>query len=166
MVAKHGEIKPDLARDIAKVALVERHTGSGKVQVGLVHGFGFTEPCGLASTVAHDCHQMIVVGTDESDMALAANRLVELGGGQVVVTRGKIVGEVALPIAGLVSNARAEIVAQGAQSVLNGFVACGCKLNNPNMQMSLMALVVIPELRISDLGLVDVNRFQIVDVLE
>lgn len=166
MNVKHGEIKPDIARDIAKVALVERHTGSGKIQVGLVHGFGFTEPCGLASTVAHDCHQMIVMGTDESDMALAANRLVETGGGQVVVSCGKIIGEVALPIAGLVSNNRAENVAAGVQSVLDGFVACGCKLNNPNMQMSLLALVVIPELRISDLGLVDVNHFQIVDVLE
>jgi adenine deaminase len=161
-----GEIKPDRTRDIAKVALVERHSGSGRVQVGLVHGFGFSEPCGLASTVAHDCHQMIVVGTDENDMALAANRVAEMGGGQVVVCRGKIIGEVALPIAGLVSNSRAEVVAAGAQTVLDGFVACGCKLNNPNMQMSLMALVVIPELRISDLGLVDVKRFQIIDVLE
>jgi len=166
MLVRHGEIHPDIPRDIAKVALVERHTGSGKVMVGLVHGFGFSEPCGLASTVAHDCHQMIVVGTEESDMALAANRLAELGGGQVVVSRGKIIGEVALPIAGLVSNQPAAQVAAGAQSVLDGFVACGCKLNNPNMQMSLLALVVIPELRISDCGLVDVNRFQVVDVLE
>ena len=166
MTARKGEIKPDLAHDIAKIALVERHTGSGQVQVGLVHGFGFDQPCGLATTVAHDCHQMIVVGTDESDMALAANRLAELGGGQVVVRRGKLIGEVALPIAGLVSNDPAVEVAARAQTVLDGFVACGCTLNNPNMQLSLLALVVIPELRISDKGLVDVQRFQIVDVLE
>jgi adenine deaminase len=145
---------------------VERHRPSGKVQVGLVHGFGFTQPCGIASTVAHDSHQMIVIGTDEEDMARAANRLMQTGGGQVVISRGEILGEVQLPIAGLISSAPAEQVARQAESVLEGFRACGCRLNNPNMQMSLLGLVVIPELRISDLGLVDVRRFQIIDVLE
>ncbi|MBI4926818.1 MAG: adenine deaminase [Anaerolineae bacterium] len=161
-----GEIRPDMARDLAKVALVERHTGSGTVQVGLVRGFGFSEPCGLATTVAHDSHQMIVIGTDEADMARAANRLALTGGGQVVVRRGEVIGEVNLPIAGLISNEPAELVARKAESVLAGFRACGCKLNNPNMQMSLLGLVVIPELRISDKGLVDVRRFTVVDVLE
>lgn len=162
----NGEIQVDLSRDLAKVALVERHRPSGKVQVGLVHGFGFTQPCGIASTVAHDSHQMIVIGTDEEDMARAANRLMQTGGGQVVISRGEILGEVQLPIAGLISSAPAEQVARQAESVLEGFRACGCRLNNPNMQMSLLGLVVIPELRISDLGLVDVRRFQIIDVLE
>jgi adenine deaminase len=161
-----GEIRPDMTNDLAKLALVERHKGSGAVQVGMVQGFGFSEPCGLASTVAHDCHQMIVMGTDENDMAQAANRLAQTGGGQVVVRRGEIIGEVNLPIAGLISNEPAEQVARQAETVLAGFRACGCKLNNPNMQMSLLALVVIPELRISDKGLVDVRRFQVVDVLE
>ncbi len=162
----NGEIQVDVSRDLAKVALVERHQPTGKVQVGLVHGFGFTQPCGIASTVAHDSHQMIVIGTDEEDMARAANRLMQTGGGQVVISRGEILGEVQLPIAGLISNAPAEQVARQAESVLEGFRACGCRLNNPNMQMSLLGLVVIPELRISDLGLVDVRRFQIIDVLE
>ena len=161
-----GQICPDLARDLAKVALIERHKGTGVVQVGLVHGFGFNLPCAVGSTVAHDSHHMIVVGTDENDMALAANQLARRGGGQIVVRQGEVIGRVDLPIAGLMSNERAETVAEQAAAVLNGFVACGCQLNNPNMQLSLLALVVIPELRISDLGLVDVTRFEFIPVLE
>jgi adenine deaminase len=165
-VAENGEIQPDLERDLALVALVERHQGSGRVQVGLVQGFGFDIPCAIASTVAHDSHHMIVVGTDPGQMAQAANALAKMGGGQLVIARGDIVGQVALPVAGLLSTERAETVARQAATVLAGFQACGCQLNNPNMQLSLLALVVIPELRISDLGLVDVTRFQIIPVVE
>lgn len=161
-----GEVHVDMQRDLAKVALVERHTGSGQVTVGLVNGFGFTEKCAIASTVAHDSHHMLVVGTDEADMAEAANSLARSGGGQVVVKGGQVIGQVELKIAGLMSNERAEVVAQKAASVLQGFRACGCRLNNPNMQLSLMALVVIPALRISDKGLVDVKKFEVVPVLE
>lgn len=161
-----SEIHPDIKKDLAKVAVVERHTGSGRVQVGLVHGFGFDIPCAIASTVAHDSHQMIVVGTDENNMAIAVNELAKLGGGQIVIRQGEVVGQVSLPIAGLMSNEPAEVVARRAATVLYGFRACGCQLNNPNMQLSLLGLVVIPELRISDLGLVDVNQFKIVPVLE
>jgi adenine deaminase len=166
VTAHQGEVVADLAQDIAKLALVERHTGKGGVQMGLVHGFGFDGPCGLATTVAHDSHQMIVVGTDDNDMAVAANRLRDLNGGQVVVKKGEVIGEVALPLAGVVSTQPADSVTAGAQSVLDGFLSCGCGLNNPNMQLSLLALVVIPELRISDRGLVDVNHFRVIDVLE
>jgi len=161
-----GEIKPEIKRDIDKIALVERHHASGKVQVGLVSGFGFSRPCAIATTVAHDSHQMIVVGTDEEDMALAANTLAECGGGQVVVSQGKVLGKVELPIGGLMSNERAEVVDRKAASVLEGFKLCGCELNNPNMQLSLLGLVVIPELRISDLGLVDVTKFDFIPVIE
>ena len=164
--AVDGELKVDLEKDVAKIALVERHRGTGGVEVGLVSGFGFTEPCGLATTVAHDSHHMIVIGTDEADMALAANKLAEINGGQAVVSRGKVIGLVELPIAGLMSNERAEVVAEKAATVLEGFVKCGCTLNNPNMQMSLLALVVIPELRISDLGLVDVTKFEFIPLVE
>ena len=160
------EVRADLERDIAKIALVERHKGTGGVQVGLVHGFGFDAPCAVASTVAHDSHHMIVVGTDETDMAMAANELARVGGGQVVIKQGKAIGLVELPIAGLMSTERADVVAGKAATVLQGFRACGCQLNNPNMQLSLLALVVIPELRISDLGLVDVTKFDFVPVLE
>jgi adenine deaminase len=163
---KEGELQVDIRRDLAKIALVERHHGTGNVQVAFVSGYGFTAPCAVASTVAHDSHHLIIVGTDESCMAMAANRLTETGGGQVVVRDGKIIGEVQLPIAGLMSNERADVVAHKAASVLEGFKACGCELNNPNMQLSLLGLVVIPELRISDKGLVDVTRFEIIPVVE
>jgi len=161
-----GEIQVDLNRDILKVALVERHKGTGGVIVGLVHGFGFSERCAVASTVAHDSHHMIVVGSDESMMAQAVEVLEKSGGGQVVIKDGNIVGQVELPIAGLMSNQRADVVAQKARKLLEGFNRCGCKLNNPNMQLSLLALVVIPELRISDVGLVDVSNFKIIPVVQ
>jgi adenine deaminase len=164
--AEDGEIKVDLERDLVKIALVERHKGSGEVVVGLVSGFGLGEKCALGSTVAHDSHHMIVVGTDEEQMALAANQLSEMNGGQVVIKDGEVIGSVALPIAGLMSTKRADIVAEEASSVLDGFKACGCSLENANMQLSLLALVVIPELRISDLGLVDVTKFEFVPVVE
>jgi adenine deaminase len=99
-------------------------------------------------------------------MAAAANKLVEVGGGQVVVKNGKVIGLVELGIAGLMSRERADVVAKKAETVLAGFRSCGCKLNNPNMQLSLLALVVIPELRISDKGLVDVTKFEFIPVLE
>jgi adenine deaminase len=161
-----GEIKVDMARDIIKVALVERHRGTGAVTMGLVSGFGFDTKCAVASTVAHDSHHMLVVGTDEESMAVAANSLRRSGGGQVVVKKGRVIGKVELKIAGLMSNEKADIVAKKAETILKGFQACGCKLNNPNMQLSLLALVVIPELRISDKGLVDVTKFNFVPVLE
>jgi adenine deaminase len=163
---ENGEVKVDISRDLAKIALVERHKGTGGVTVGLVNGFGFTERCAIATTVAHDSHHMIVVGTDESDMALATNKLGEVNGGQVVVKDGEVIGLVELPIAGLMSNERAGTVAEKAATILRGFEACGCTLNNPNMQLSLLALAVIPELRISDLGLVDVNKFELIPIFE
>jgi adenine deaminase len=134
--------------------------------MGLVQGFGFDVPCAVATTVAHDCHQMIIVGTNDQDMALAGNRLAEIGGGQVVVREGAELGLVHLPIAGLLSDQPVEVVANQAANVLRAFQACGCKLNDPNMQLSLLALVVIPELRISDLGLVDVNNFSFISLFE
>jgi len=164
--AEHGEVKADLKNDVAKIAVVERHRATGQVMVGLVQGFEFTRRCAIGSTVAHDSHHMIVVGTDDESMAVAANELAKCGGGQVVVLDGKVVGLVELPIAGLMSNERANIVAQKAGTVLDGFKLCGSELNNPNMQMSLLALVVIPELRLSDKGLVDVTKFKFIPVLE
>lgn len=165
IAVENGAIRPDVGSDIAKIALVERHRGTGDVQVGLVHGFGFNVPCAVATTVAHDSHHMIVVGTSEADMALAANELARVQGGQIVVRDGEVLGLVELPIAGLMSNGRAEVVAAKASGVLEGFLACGCHLNNANMQLSLLALVVIPELRISDKGLVDVTQFAFVPVV-
>jgi adenine deaminase len=166
MVVNDGEVHADILHDLAKAAVVERHHNSGRIQVGLVSGFGFKLPCAIASTVAHDCHQMIIVGTDEKDMALAANKLAEVGGGQVVVQNGQIIGLVELAIAGLMSTETAGKVAGKANTILQGFRTCGCSLNNPNMQLSLLALVVIPELRITDKGLVDGTNFTFLPVIE
>ena len=161
-----GEIRVDGKKDLAKIALVERHQATGGVVVGLVSGFGLEEGCAIGSTVAHDSHHMIVVGTDDEQMALAANHLAEMNGGQVVIKDGEIIGQVSLPIAGLMSNKRAGLVAEEAATVLKGFQTCGCTIVNPNMQLSLLALVVIPALRISDLGLVDVETFSLIPLIE
>ena len=163
---ENGEIKADITRDLAKIAIVERHKGTGGITLGLVSGFGFTAKCAIASTVAHDSHHMIVVGADDASMAVAGNTLARSGGGQVVVRNGEVIGQVELRIAGLMSTEKADIVARKAESILEGFKMCGCELNNPNMQLSLLALVVIPELRISDKGLVDVTKFEFISVLE
>ncbi|MCJ7716744.1 MAG: adenine deaminase [Anaerolineales bacterium] len=163
---KNGEIQVDVKKDLAKIALVERHKATGGVVVGLVSGFGLGEGCAIGSTVAHDSHHMIVVGTDEELMAQAANQLAEMNGGQVVIKDGEIIGQVSLPIAGLMSNKRADLVAEEAATVLKGFQTCGCTIVNPNMQLSLLALVVIPSLRISDLGLVDVETFSLIPPIE
>jgi adenine deaminase len=156
----------DISADRAKVALVERHKGRGVIQMGFVSGFGFKIPCAVATTVAHDSHQMIVVGTDDDCMAQAANQLKESGGGQVVIAEGKVCGLVELPIGGLMSNEAGQTVARKAANVLAGFQECGCMLNNPNMQLSLLGLVVIPEIRISDLGLVNTSEMKMIGLIE
>jgi adenine deaminase len=160
----NGRVQIDPAQDVAHLALVERHRATGQVVNGFVSGFGFNVPCAVASTVAHDSHHMVVAGTSKEDMARAANRLGEVGGGVVVFKNGREIALVELPIAGLMSNERAEMVAGKAAGMVEAFRACGCQLNNAYMQLSLLALVVIPDLRISDLGLVDVNRFEIVSL--
>jgi adenine deaminase len=161
---EHGLVQMDIRQDIAQIALVERHRATGGVVNGFVTGFAFNVPCAVASTVAHDSHHMIVVGTSKSNMALAANRLGDVGGGVVVYKEGQEIALVELPIAGLMSNERAEVVAAKAARMVEAFQECGGRLNNAYMQLSLLALVVIPELRISDLGIVDVTKFELVDL--
>ncbi len=146
--------------DVCQIALVERHRGTGAVVNAFVGGFGYDVRCAIASTVAHDSHHIIVVGTSKPDMAAAANRLAELGGGVTVWREGREIAHVALPIAGLISDAPAAEVAAEAQGIIQAMIDCGCRLNNAYMQHSLLALVVIPELRISDKGLIDVTRFE------
>ncbi len=165
LAVSDGIVDMDREADVCQVALVERHRGSGTVTNAFVSGFGYDRPCAVASTVAHDSHHMIVVGTDKNDMALAANRLGEVGGGVVVFSGGRELALVRLPIAGLMSDQRAEVVAEEAKSLVAAMQECGCSLNNAYMQHSLLALVVIPELRISDIGLIDVTRFERTEVL-
>jgi adenine deaminase len=151
--------------DVCQIALVERHRATGDVVNGFVSGFGYTGKMAIASTVAHDSHHMIVVGTDRASMAQAANRLGEAGGGVTVWKDGAELALVELPIAGLMSDSPARDVAAKADKMVQAMADCGCTLNNAYMQHSLLALVVIPSLRISDLGLVDVDQFALTDLI-
>jgi len=150
--------------DVAQIALVERHRSTGNVTNGFVSGFGYSGKMAIASTVAHDSHHMIVVGTDRDNMAAAANRLGKVGGGVTVFMDGVESALVELPIAGLMSDRPAREVAAKADQMVAAMADCGCTLNNAYMQHSLLALVVIPSLRISDLGLVDVEKFELTDL--
>lgn len=161
---KNGVAVGDFRLDVCQIALVERHQATGGVTNGFVQGFGLKVPCAIATSVAHDSHHMIVVGTSKKNMAQAANRLGEVGGGVVVYKDGEEIALVELPIAGLMSDERAEIVADKAERMVAAMAECGCTLHNAYMQLSLLALVVIPELRISDLGLVDVTKFEVIDL--
>jgi len=161
---KNGTVQVNRADDVCQVALVERHRGTGAVVNGFVSGFGYNVNCAMASTVAHDSHQMIVVGTSKSDIARAANRLGDVGGGVVFFQDGEEQALIDLPIAGLMSEKRAEVVAEQADRLGRAMQEAGCTLNNAYMQHSLLALVVIPEIRISDLGIVDVTTFETVDL--
>ncbi len=152
--------------DVCQIALVERHRATGEVVNGFVSGFGYSGKMAIASTVAHDSHHMIVVGTDRVMMAAAANRLGDVGGGITVWKDGKEIALVKLPIGGLMSDQPAVEVAANADQMVAAMADCGCTLNNAYMQHSLLALVVIPALRISDLGLVDVTKFEITDLFE
>jgi len=150
--------------DVAQIALVERHRATGQVVNAFVSGFGYRGRMAMASTVAHDCHHMIIVGTDRTQMALAANRLAEIGGGATLWRDGQELALVPMPIAGLMSDRPAREVADKAQALVAAMAECGCTLNNAYMQHSLLALVVIPELRISDKGLIDVTQFKVTDM--
>ena len=164
---RNGIVEPtkEESGGIAQIALVERHRGTGGVTNAFVSGFGYGPGMALASTVAHDSHHMIVVGTDRAMMAKAAMRLGDVGGGVTIWKDGAELALVELPIAGLMSDRPATEVAARVTELIDAMVACGCTLNNAYMQHSLLALVVIPELRISDLGLVDVRTFQLTDVI-
>jgi adenine deaminase len=159
---RDGVASADPERDLAKMAVVERHKETGRIGLGFVRGFGLRRGA-LASTHAHDAHNVVVVGVDDDDMAAAANRLREIGGGQVAVADGRVVGEVACPIGGLISDRPVEEVASSVHAI--GVAAreqLGATLPSPFMALSFMALSVVPELKLTDRGLIDVDRFEIV----
>lgn len=160
-----GRVATEGHPDTCQIALVERHRAIGGVTNALVSGFGYDRPMAMASTVAHDSHHMIVVGTDRAHMALAANRLRRVGGGVTLFADGAERALIKLPIAGLMSDSPAAEVAAKADALMQAMRDAGCTLNNAYMQHSLLALVVIPELRISDLGLVDVTTFTLTDLI-
>ena len=158
-----GRVVSDAARDLAKIAVIERHLGTGRIGLGLVRGFGL-ERGALASTVAHDAHNIVVVGVDDHDMARAVRRLYELGGGVVVVERRGVRAEVPLPVAGLLSTAPLADVVRRSRECVEAARRLGCTLPSPFQTLSFLALSVIPKLKITDRGLVDVDRFEVVPI--
>lgn len=161
---ENGLVTGNIEAGICQISLVERHRATGSVTNAFVSGFGYKKDCAMASSVAHDSHHMIVVGTNKQDMALAANRLREVGGGVTFFAGGDEKALIEMPIAGLMSDEPSPIVAAKADKLVGAMADAGCTLNNAYMQHSLLALVVIPELRISDIGLVDVRSFEKVDL--
>lgn len=158
-----GAVQADPGQDLAKVAVFERHSGSGSRSLGFVRGFGFTAGA-VASTVAHDSHNLLIVGTNDADMAVAGNILAEHGGGMVAVCDGEVLALVELPVAGLMSDRPVEEVAEAVAALENAWRQLGCQLVSPFMTMALLSLPVIPELRLTNRGLVDVTRFSFVSL--
>jgi adenine deaminase len=156
-----GHAAADPERDLAKMAVVERHLGTGRIGIGFVRGFGLRRGA-LASSHAHDAHNVVVVGVHDADMAAAVNRLREIGGGQVAVAGGAVVAEVPCPIGGLLSDLPVEEVAAQVHRMGKAAEDLGATLPSPFMAMSFMALSVIPELKLTDRGLIDVDRFELV----
>lgn len=158
---KDGRLAADPDRDLLKLAVVERHHGTGNVGLGLVQGFGL-EQGACASSVAHDSHNIVVAGTDADDMLQAVAHLAQMGGGLAVVAGGRVLADLPLPIAGLMSPRPLKEVAAAYGCLQEAYRALGGTLPDPFMALSFLALPVIPELKLTDLGLVDVNRFEIV----
>ncbi|MFN3364210.1 MAG: adenine deaminase [Allorhizobium sp.] len=148
----------DLANDVIKVAVIERHGRNGNHANGFVQGFGLKKGA-IASTVGHDSHNICVVGVSEEDMAIAANRLSEIKGGFVVVEDGKVTGEIPLPVAGLMSLEPYESVRDTLHHLRQAAYALGTQLEEPFLQVAFLPLPVIPHLKISDKGMVDVDKF-------
>ena len=158
---QNGLVVPDVDRDILKLVVVERHKATGNVGVGLVMGFGLKRGA-MASSIAHDSHNVIAVGTSDEDILATVREIERLQGGLVVVDGGRVVASLPLPIAGLLSNDPLEKVVAGLESVERAAAALGTGLVSPFSTLSFVALPVIPELRLTDLGLVDVNEFRLI----
>ena len=156
-----GDKRPDTARDLVKIAVIERHGVNGNMATGFVRGFGLMRGA-IASTVCHDHHNIAVVGADYGDMALAANRLGQIEGGFVVVEGGRVLAELALPVAGLMSLEPFEVVRDRLTDLRAAARGLGVTLEEPFLQLAFLCLPVIPHLKITDMGMVDVDRFEII----
>ena len=160
---RNGRLGTDVERDLLKLVVVERHHRSGRVGLGLVQGFNLKKGA-LASTVAHDSHNLVILGVNETDMLAAARHLMELGGGLAVVAEGRVLADLPLPVAGLLSPAPLEEVAQAHGRLREAYRSLGGTLADPFMALSFLSLEVIPALKLTDLGLVDVTRFEVVSL--
>lgn len=162
---KDGKVISDTERDILKIAVIERHKGTGFFAVGLIRGFGLKGGA-LASTVAHDSHNIVVVGADDRDMLAAAKSAASLGGGMTVVKGGEVLAQLPLPTAGLMSERPVEEVVDGLEKVVRAAHDLGCKLEGPFATLSFMALTPIPEIKITDQGLFDSVNFRFISLFE
>ena len=158
-----GAVISDVRRDILKLAVFERHQRTGNIGIGFVSGFGLKRGA-LASSVSHDSHNIIAVGCEDGDMFAAVKAIEKMNGGMVAVCNGKVLAELALPIAGLMANGPLAEVAESWQEIRHAAHELGSVLPEPFMALSFLALPVIPELRLTDRGLVDVNLFRHVPI--
>ena len=158
---KEGVAYPDIRADILKMVVFERHRATGNIGVGFVQGFGLTQGA-IGSSVAHDSHNLVIVGTNDEDILLAVHRLKAMGGGLVTVMNRKVLADLPLPIAGLMADVSVREVYQQLKTLHRSAKSLGCKLPDPFMTLSFLALPVIPELKLTDKGLVDVMQFRIV----
>lgn len=153
----------DTDRDLLKIAVLERHHGTGNIGKGFIHGFGLKYGA-IAGTVAHDHHNLVVIGVDDASMRRAVEAVVEMGGGLAVVNGDQIVGMLSLPVAGLMTEIPLEQVRREYDVLIQKAQELGSKMPDPFMAMSFMALEVIPKLKLTDVGLVDVEQFKVVDL--
>jgi len=161
---KSGVVQPDVKKDILKLVVVERHKASGNIGLGMVKGFGLKKGA-LVSSIAHDSHNIIAVGVDDSDIYMGIKEIERLGGGLAVVAEGKVLASLALPIGGLMSGEPLEKVVEGFEELKRIAASeLGVKVSAPFAALSFLALPVIPELRLTDKGMVDVNSFKILDI--
>ncbi|MDI7275303.1 MAG: adenine deaminase [Anaerolineae bacterium] len=160
-----GEAVADVSRDLLKLAVVERHLSSGRVAVGFARGFGLRRGA-IATSVAHDSHNVVALGTNDADMLAAVRAIISLGGGLVAVADGQPVATLPLPIAGLMSREPLETVTRQLEALLRATQELGCPLRDPFMSLSFLALPVIPALKLTDRGLVDVTQFRFVPLFE
>jgi len=163
IILKDGVACPDLRQDILKIAVVERHRATGNIGIGFVQGFGLQKGA-IGSTVAHDSHNLVIVGTNDQDMLKIVETIKKMNGGLAIVSDGKVITDFPLPIAGLMSEEPVSKVHQKLESLERAIRKLGCKLPDPFMTLSFLSLPVIPELKITDKGLVDVNQFKVVPV--
>ena len=161
---REGLVVADPERDLLKMAVIERHKGTGNVGLGFVQGVGLKRGA-IATTVCHDHHNLVVIGVDDASMLTAARAVAAMGGGEVVADGDRVLWSLALPIAGLMSDRPVDEVYRGHEAVLSSAAEdLGCALHDPLMTMSFLALEVIPSLKLTDQGLVDVEQFALVDL--
>ena len=160
----NGNIEADVSQDVLKAFVFERHHRTGKVGKGFLTGFGIKEGA-LAQTVSHDAHNLLVVGTNEKDMAVAANALIDCGGGLVVVQNGKVIAIAELPVAGLMSEENAQVMSNKIKNIEEAWNKVGCKLPSPFMTMGIASLACIPNLRLTNRGIVDCINFKFLDLI-